>query len=295
MEESNQVVIVGGTHGNERTGIQLVRRLRANPSEMERSSFKARTLLANEEAILRNSRYLEQDLNRCFTHSILNNEPENVEQERAHIINKHFGPKGDNTSTDWIIDLHTTTSNMGVTLIVLQQDPMALDMALYIQQQMPGASIFCQAPHSEDDPFLCSVARHGFQIEVGPVAQGLLRWDVFELTQQALKHALDFIDLHNRNQLNFSSPREADVFEFIEKIHLPRNENGGVIGMIHPELQDKDYHQLSPGDPIFILDTGETILFEYPEPVYVAFVNEAAYYDQSHAVSLMRKRKLSWE
>ena len=64
--------------------------------------------------------------------------------------------------------------------------------------------------------------------------------------------------------------------------------------MIHPDLQDRDYHTLSPGEPIFILDTGETVPFEYAEPVQVAFVNEAAYYDQAHGLSLMKKRRLSW-
>ncbi len=33
MSEGSSVVIVGGTHGNERTGIQLIRRLRSNPQE----------------------------------------------------------------------------------------------------------------------------------------------------------------------------------------------------------------------------------------------------------------------
>ncbi len=65
MSESNQVLIVGGTHGNERTGIQLIRPLQANPQELERSNFKAKTLLANNEAFTQNCRYLDQDLNRC--------------------------------------------------------------------------------------------------------------------------------------------------------------------------------------------------------------------------------------
>ncbi len=294
MSETKHVVIAGGTHGNERTGVQLIRRFRANPKELERDRFKATTLLANELAISENCRYLDQDLNRCFSSALLNGKAENREQSRAQEINRLFGPKGASSQTDWIIDLHTTTANMGVTLVVQQHDSLALDMALYVQQQMPDSVIFYEDNAADVDPFLCSIARHGFLIEVGPVAQGLLRWEIFEQTRMAVMHALDFIDLQIKGSVNLPSPREAEVYEFIKKLHLPLDENGEVRGMIHPDLQDKDYQQLSPGEPIFILDTGETLLFEYPETVHVAFVNEAAYYDQAHALSLMRKRNLTW-
>lgn len=295
MIESKQVLVVGGTHGNERTGTQLLRRFQAQPHELQRKHFNAQTLLANELAYAQNRRYLDQDLNRCFSQSLLGKAPENREQARAQEINRLFGPKGADTQTDWIIDLHTTTANMGITLVVQQNDPLALDMALYVQQQLPDSIIFYEDNLPEADPFLCSVARHGLLIEVGPVAQGLLRWQTFEQTRQALMHALDFIDLHAGGNLNLPSIREAEVFQFVEKLHLPRDKNGEIIGMVHPDLQDKDYHRISPGDPIFILDTGDTVLFEYPEAMHVAFVNEAAYYDQAHGLSLMRKRHLRWE
>ncbi|MEM1111895.1 MAG: aspartoacylase [Pseudomonadota bacterium] len=294
MAEQQRVVIVGGTHGNELTGIQLIRRLRRNPQELDRATFAAQTLLGNEPAIAGNRRYLEQDLNRCFSDVLLNSTAENLEQARAQEINQLLGPKGASSQTDWIIDLHTTTANMGVTLVVQQHDPLALDMCLYVQQQMPEAVIFYEDNSAESDCFLCSIAKHGMLIEVGPVAQGLLRWEIFEQTRMALSHALDFIDLHNKGELELPTPREAEVYQFIEKLHLPRNEDGELSGMIHPDLQDNDYHRLAPGEAIFILDTGEPVLFDYPEAVYVAFVNEAAYYDQAHALSLMSRRFLSW-
>ncbi|KZX58295.1 hypothetical protein A3709_02190 [Halioglobus sp. HI00S01] len=295
MADSQRVLIVGGTHGNEVTGVHLVRRLQRNLQELSRDSFTAQTLLANLPAMAANRRYLEQDLNRCFTAALLNTEPQNGEQVLAHEINEKYGPKGTDSPTDWIIDLHTTTANMGVTLVVQQHDPQALDMALYVQQKMPDVVIFDENCTRDEDPFLCSIGQHSMLIEVGPVPQGLLRWDVFEQTARALAHALDFIDLRARGEDSLPSPRQADMYQFIEKLHLPRDEHGAICGMIHPELQDRDYRELSPGDPIFISVDGETIPFDYPESVHVAFVNEAAYYDQAHGLSLMRKRTVSWE
>ena len=294
MTGLKRVLVVGGTHGNEITGVQLIRRFQSSPEELERRSFTAETFLGNETAIARNCRYLEQDLNRCFSGDILQGEAQNLEQRRAQEINALFGPKGEASQTDWIIDLHTTTANMGVTLVVQQHDPLALDMALYVQQRMPESVIFYEDNASDADPFLCSIADHGLLIEVGPVAQGLLRWEVFEQTRMALSYALDFIDAYCQDEIVLPAEREAEVYQFIEKLHLPRDVNGEICGMIHPELQDRDYHKLSPGEPIFILTNGETVPFDYPEAVHVAFVNEAAYYDQAHGLSLMRKRNLVW-
>lgn len=62
-----QVLIVGGTHGNERTGVQLIRRLQTSSTELERNHFVAKTLLANQLAMANNRRYLDQDLSRCFS------------------------------------------------------------------------------------------------------------------------------------------------------------------------------------------------------------------------------------
>ena len=76
---------------------------------------------------------------------------------------------------------------------------------------MPESVIFFDGLEASKDPFLCSIARHGFLIEVGPVAQGLLRWDVFEQTYNALSHALDFIALQRAGQVELPAEREAEV------------------------------------------------------------------------------------
>ncbi|PIE20900.1 MAG: aspartoacylase [Neptuniibacter caesariensis] len=291
MAEIQRVLVVGGTHGNEKTGIQCVRALNRNIDQFSARSYTLETLLANTSAIEKNCRYIEQDLNRCFSNALLNGLPQNIEQSRAQEINKHYGPKGDNSATDWIIDLHTTTTNMGLTLVVHQNDKAAIQMAAYIQQRVPEAVIFYEDRDPAADNFLGSIAKHSLLIEVGPVPQGLLRWDIFQLTQTGLFHALDFIELYNTGEVP-ALPEVLLTYEFIEKLHLPRDKAGEICGMIHPAVQDKDYQQLNPGDPLFITDEGETICYDGDEQVYTAFVNEAAYYDQAHGLSLMRKKTL---
>ena len=68
-----RVAIVGGTHGNELTGIYLVKKFQQFPHLLHRQSFECITLLANPEAIAANRRYIDHDLNRCFANEDLAN------------------------------------------------------------------------------------------------------------------------------------------------------------------------------------------------------------------------------
>ena len=66
-----RVSIVGGTHGNELLGVQLVGMLQQRPEETRRPSFESMCVLANPEAVRQNSRYVTVDLNRCFSNEAL--------------------------------------------------------------------------------------------------------------------------------------------------------------------------------------------------------------------------------
>lgn len=55
-----KILVIGGMHGNEMLGIDLVKSLQENPLE------NIDSVLANEEAIKINKRFINQDLNRSF-------------------------------------------------------------------------------------------------------------------------------------------------------------------------------------------------------------------------------------
>ena len=63
------VAIVGGTHGNELTGIKLIEHWQSHPELISHSSIKTKVLLGNLLAIQKKIRCLDEDLNRtgsCF-------------------------------------------------------------------------------------------------------------------------------------------------------------------------------------------------------------------------------------
>ncbi len=53
-----RVAIIGGTHGNELTGIYLVKKFEQFPKLLYSHSFECMTILANPQAIATNQRYI---------------------------------------------------------------------------------------------------------------------------------------------------------------------------------------------------------------------------------------------
>ncbi|BDX04747.1 aspartoacylase [Planctobacterium marinum] len=289
MSKVNRVAIVGGTHGNEYSGIYLLRQWQKNPEIVNRESFHSSMVLANPQAHEQNQRYVDCDLNRQFLPNLLaDSELNNIEQTRAKQINNEIGPRGD-AQTDFIIDLHNTTSNMGPSLILLQSDAFNLRMAAYLKMKMPEAVIVLEDEVPlEQQPYLCAIARQGVIVEIGPQPQSVLRHDVLEWMQTMTKHLLDYVHLHNIEQLPVL-PDELQVYSYVETLKLPEDEQGNRMGMVHRHVQDRDFHPVKPGEPIIALFDGGELVWEGDYEAYPHFINEAAYYDNNLAMSMAKK------
>ena len=285
----NKVAIVGGTHGNEFSGIYLLRKWRDTPHLIQRDSFTVETVFANPKAFEENKRYLDCDMNRQFGNDdLINPELANYEQSRAKAINAQLGPKG-NAKTDFIIDLHNTTSNMGPSLILLQTDTFNRQLGAYVSAKMPDAVIVLEdhvAVH--EHCFLSSITEQGVIVEIGPQPQSVIRQDVLDWMEEMTGHILDFVDLYNRNTLP-SLPASYEAYKYHETLKLPENEQGERIGMVHRNVQDADFKVLRHGDPIFTLFDGQEICWQGDYEAYPHFINEAAYYDNNLAMSLAKK------
>ncbi len=292
-ETVGHVAIIGGTHGNELTGAWLVERWRRDPSPVQRESFSTHLLLGNPKAIQRVRRYIDRDLNRSFGDTPPTSDardsqrPVPYEQERAHVVCEQLRtfrviPDGA------LIDLHNTTANMGISLIFVNQSPFNLKLAAWVKERVPEAHAYLWLDETLPRRSLSSVVEKGVTIEVGPVPNGVVRGEQFWRTEETVRAALDFVEAFNQGLLS-SDKRELEVFVHEQAVDFPRDERGRVTGFIHPELQDRDYEPLEPGDPVFQTLAGETIRYDGPETRYPVFINEAAYYEKHLAFSLTRR------
>jgi succinylglutamate desuccinylase len=317
------VVVVGGTHGNEYTGVWCIKALDKAASRLSEQypSLDISTLLANPQAHFENKRFVDDDLNRQFSHELLHGIkeedglPETVESLRAREINEILGPKFAEThstdATDVVIDLHSTTSNMGLSVIIAEGDPLMAQAAAFLLHKCEGEQndvrvLMHADPSREARPNLPSTGRHGFTIEVGPVPQGLIRHDAVEKTDEALYALLEFFERRNNDnealsdELRkafkagrapcFRSASAKRAGEMSGKIPWPcdaENENFPAL-MVHKDLQDRDFRLIKTGDPLFVDLKGNTIPYSgsHGSPVYLMFVNEGGYYFASSGTGI---------
>ena len=126
-------------------------------------------------------------------------------------------------------------------------------------------------------------------IEVGPVPNSVISGPVLEDTLQLMREVLSGISTHE--SLTGTS---VEIYEEIEDVFYPQNENGELTAYVHPELQGKDFHPLEGAYKAFRGFPGEDIQRETKEKLFPIFINEAAYYPSKLAFTLCRKslRKL---
>lgn len=285
-----RVGVCGGTHGNELSGVYIVKEMQKQKLD-KIGSASLTTALSNPRAIDVCRRYTETDLNRCFKSALLSSpltDSSPYELRRAHELNAQFGPKGSKEAMDLLIDLHNTTANMGVTIIMDTVDPITAHILKYIQTNMAPAPVFgIQMDLQPWESYsLDSVSKSGFSIEVGPQPHGVLRADIFNMMKKAMDLSLEWVQKFNSG-CTFEGGA-VDVYGYVKTVDYPRDPfDGQITAAIHPKLQDNDFKLLQPGDPVFLSFSGETMKHE-GEALYPFFVNECAYYEKKIAFHLAR-------
>ncbi|MDR0518038.1 MAG: aspartoacylase [Fibromonadaceae bacterium] len=272
MEFANKIAVCGGTHGNELTGIYLAK--------------KHGWLLANPAAAEKRQRYIDTDLNRCFAMSSLSAEKKGLESIRAKELNAMLGQKGAESAHDLILDIHNTTANMGITLILSSKDQDLVNISACIAKEFAGVRIYLQQESREESPYLGTIAKKDVCIEAGPQAHGTLNSELFFKVEQVVFRFLELIEAWKNGSLPKANG-SIELFVEMRNLDYPRDRNGNIAAMVHPALQGRDFCELRTGMPIFMGFDGNEVFWE-GETCYPAFINEAAYYEKGIAMSLTK-------
>ncbi|XP_076801124.1 aspartoacylase-like [Clavelina lepadiformis] len=302
MRKFNEVVIFGGTHGNEMSGIHLVRNWLADPQPLKDiCGCNVTPCIANPEAVQLCRRYKDCDLNRQF--SVENYQDNHTastpyEVKQAKHLNSLFSDldESSNTSRKLLLDLHNTTANTKCCLILTQNDDvLPFHLAKYIQNKLPqGMCNILMLPNSMYSHSR-TITKYGLGIEVGPQPQGVLRADICSLQKNAVFSALEFSKKFNDGD-DFSGG-EIFIYTVMKPVYFPVDSKGNHIGMVHPKLQDNDFKLLSVTDPVFLMTDGcvktisDVSVVEDMDSscLSTVFVNEAAYYEKNVAFFLTVK------
>ncbi len=297
------IAIVGGTHGNEYTGPFLIKRLCEQNIAANYSTFNSQFLLSNPKAYKNNLRFVDIDLNRSFLNKDLNNALlGDYEANRAKVVNQLLGPK-EAAKTDFIIDIHTTTANMGISIILVDKNEFNLKLARHLKSKIDNIFIYYMSPDAYgekmDQSFLVSIAKYGFALELGAIPNSIIRHDILKQAEDTILASLAYIENMNQGGENINQGgenmnqggenNELEVFEHLKMVEFPLDKQGNIEAVIHENIQDRDYLPLQKGEPIFEKLNGDIIYHQESETLYPVFINEAAYYYKKIAFSLTRK------
>jgi aspartoacylase len=281
------VLVSGGTHGNEYTGAFLARHWMNDPSEIVRPSFTTHPLFANPAAFAVCRRYVERDLNRSFNPSGVPATAQALELTRAREIEADLRKKCGGRLPDVIFDLHTTTAQMGLSLVLTNREPFNILLYAYLRTRFPEVRAYLWEEPDSRLGFLNSLSKNGFAVEVGPVANGVLSAEWVFKTSALVSGCLDFIEKLNSGE-HFTVEETVPLFCFTRHIDYPRGADGMPAAMIHPRFQGTDFQLLRRGNPVFVDFSGKESLWT-EEDAWPVFINEAAYYEKGIAFTLTER------
>uniref|UniRef100_A0A7N8XMS7 N-acyl-aromatic-L-amino acid amidohydrolase n=1 Tax=Mastacembelus armatus TaxID=205130 RepID=A0A7N8XMS7_9TELE len=281
LPKLSRVAVCGGTHGNELSGVYLVRELvKVDKKAVEKKAEEEEPasvlmVLSNPRAIQQGQRYVDTDLNRCFTHAILNGpmlDTAPYEMIRSRELNGMLGPKGSPEAVDLVCDLHNTTANMGLCLIAYSDcDWICLHIFRHLQVSQTSSNTW------------------EITMEIGAQPHSVVRSNIYTAMKLGVQHMLDWVRSFNSGRIFEGG--FVDVFTMVKHIDYPRDsETQNITAAIHPQLQDRDFCLLHPGDPLFQTFSGETLTYKGHQPLYPFFINECAYYEKGIALSLARRK-----
>ncbi len=274
-----RVLIIGGTHGNEWTGARVVTQYQQRFIQ-KYPTLQLEFILGNPKAFEQNRRFTEEDLNRAF--QFLNEKSETFEHKRAREIKARI-----DESPCFVIDLHTTTSNLGKTIILSHYEKINCFVASALTEKISD----CRVIGSPDPQkkYLASQSPFGMMIEVGPIPNGILE-------AKALEGTLEILDgiLSSLSTLPEHLNGAMEYYEEAQDQHYPKNEKGELSAYIHSEFQGKDFTKIFGDYTPFRSFSGTDIQLKTSEELYPIFINEAAYYPQQLAFTLCRKRILQF-
>lgn len=280
MTMIKKVLIFGGTHGNEWTGIYAVKKF-ADSLKEEFPSLDIHFIHANPEAFQINKRFKDEDLNRAFQF-LKEDRPQSYEHRRAKELKKLICDEA-----CFVLDLHTTTSNMGNTVILSHAHPLNFHVASELTRKLNDTRVILSPDPNRK--YLASQSEFGMMIEVGPVPNSVINSVVLDGTLNIMKEVLSTL-----STLSSLTSGSMEIYEEIEDVFYPQNDQGELTAFIHREFQGKDFVAVDGDYTPFRTFSGEEIKMKTKEKLYPIFINEAAYYPTKLAFTLCRKSDLNF-
>ena len=283
-----KILIVSGTHGNEINPVWAVNQFRNQKNTIEKN-IEYKYILGNPLAYERGCRYIDKDLNRSFN-SIKNNLDNSFyEINRANHLIEKYGVNG-SEPCQIAIDLHTTTANMGTSIVMYGRREKDFCLAALLQHKF-GLPIYLHEKDNKQSGFLVEAWPCGLVIEIGSVAQNFHDPKIINRFLIIISSLRNEINKLKNNQIKLPKQIIAHIHQ--GSIDYPREKNGNINCLIHPERMNQDWKPIKKGDPLFIDIEGKIKTYTGDETIWPVFIGEVSYKEKNIAMSYTKKEVIS--
>ena len=281
-----KILIVDGTHGSEINPIWAVNQLNKEQNNVNKD-IEYKYIIGNPLAYEKGSRYVDSDLNRSFNSNNQNTEKNtnNYEINRAKFLVEKYGINGAEPC-QIAVDLHTTTANMGTSIVMYGRRIKDFCFAAVLQNKF-GLPIYLHEKDKRQTGFLVEAWPCGLVIEIGPVAQNFYDSKIINRFLIIISSLREEINKLKKNLI--SLPKNLIVHVHQGSIDYPRTTNGDINGLIHPERMNKDWKLTKKGDPLFLDNEGNTLRYLEQDIIWPVFIGEVAYKEKKIAISFTKK------
>ena len=281
-----KILIVSGTHGNEINPIWAANQI-SNEENAIYKNIEYKYIIGNPLAYEKGSRYVDTDLNRSFNVS-KNNHHENkniYEINRANFLVKQFGING-YEPCQIAIDLHTTTANMGTSIVMYGRRIKDFCLAALLQNKF-GLPIYLHEKDHKQTGFLVEAWPCGLVIEIGAVAQNFYDPKIINRFLIIISSIRKEINKLKNNLIKL--PEQLIVHVHQGSIDYPREKNGDISAIIHPQRMNQDWKPIKKGDPLFLDSQDNVHRYKKGDVMWPVFIGEVAYKEKNIAMSFTSK------
>ena len=281
-----KILIVSGTHGNEINPIWAVNQINKQENTIDKD-IEYKFILGNPLACEKGSRYIDIDLNRSFNtiDNTIYKRKNIYEIDRANFLVDKFGING-LEPCEIVIDLHTTTANMGTSIVMYGRRRKDFCLAALLQNKY-GLPIYLHEKDKKQTGFLVEAWPCGLVIEIGAVAQNFYDPKIINRFLIIISSLREEINKLKNNVITL--PNQIVVHVHQGSIDYPRDQNANIIGLIHPARINKDWKPIKGGDPLFIDTQCNVYRYEGKEIIWPVFIGEVAYKEKNIAMSYTKK------
>ncbi len=284
-----KILIVSGTHGNEINPVWAINQFNNQFKTIDKN-IEYKFIIGNPRAYERGCRYIDNDLNRSFNSIKKTFDNSVYEINRANFLVEKFGVNG-SEPCEIAIDLHTTTSNMGTSIVMYGRRRKDFCLAALLQHKF-GLPIYLHEKDEKQTGFLVEAWPCGIVIEIGSVAQNYYDPKIINKFLIIISSLRDEINKLKNNQIKL--PKGLIVHIHQGSIDYPREINGNINALIHPKRMNQDWKPIKMGDPLFMDALGKTKIYTGEDTIWPVFIGEVAYKEKNIAMSYTKKEVINF-